>query len=250
MHAQKLTFFLPHTKNISQKIRQRQFCTIAGFHNDEVGCPYFQVFATNLPFGLLNGETWWCKKWRKNHDANANHAIASPYAGVIDNFCISRVYPQKRDFLPAFQAKKVAISVHAWEKTIYYYLSFAIRKLCVQLFTISNWKIIFTLKSHWVTLLVRKILSKLTWHSSLLQIKSYFQRAAAAGTALFYNDKIIGVRVPGYTLARGYAYQFVRLTHPLVSHFINTFYGINPGFAPWSNQKRQQRTPTRKNGLD
>ena len=62
------------------------FALIVGFHNDEVGCPYFQVFATTLPFDPLYGHTWWCKKWRKNHAANKNHAIVSPYAGVIDNF--------------------------------------------------------------------------------------------------------------------------------------------------------------------
>ena len=56
-----------------------------GFQNDEIGCPYFQVFETNLPFGPLDGDTWWCIKWRKNHYANAYHAIVSWYAGVIDN---------------------------------------------------------------------------------------------------------------------------------------------------------------------
>ena len=33
------------------------FALIVGFHNDEVGCPYFQVFATNLRFGPLDGDT-------------------------------------------------------------------------------------------------------------------------------------------------------------------------------------------------
>ena len=27
-----------------------------GFYNDEVGCPYAQVFTTNLPFGPLDGD--------------------------------------------------------------------------------------------------------------------------------------------------------------------------------------------------
>ena len=61
------------------------FTPIVGFHNDEVGCPYFQVFATNLPFGPLDDDTWWCKKWRINHGANANHAIVPPYTEVIDD---------------------------------------------------------------------------------------------------------------------------------------------------------------------
>ena len=33
------------------------FVPIAGFHKEEVGCPYFQVFATNLPFDPLDGDT-------------------------------------------------------------------------------------------------------------------------------------------------------------------------------------------------
>ena len=33
----------------------------------------------------LDGDTWWCKKWGKNHGANANHVNVPPYAGVIDN---------------------------------------------------------------------------------------------------------------------------------------------------------------------
>ena len=33
------------------------FAPIVGYHNDEVGFPYFQVFATNLPFGPLDGDT-------------------------------------------------------------------------------------------------------------------------------------------------------------------------------------------------
>ena len=61
------------------------FAPIVGFHNDDVNCPYFQVFATNLPFGSLDGDTWSCKKWRKSHGANKNYAIVPPYAGVIDN---------------------------------------------------------------------------------------------------------------------------------------------------------------------
>ena len=36
---------------------KNNFAPIVGYHNDEVGCPYFQVFATNLPFGSLDGDT-------------------------------------------------------------------------------------------------------------------------------------------------------------------------------------------------
>ena len=61
------------------------FAPIVGFHNNGVGCPYFQVFTTNLPFGPLDGDTWWCKKWQKNYGANAYHAIVPLYAGVINN---------------------------------------------------------------------------------------------------------------------------------------------------------------------
>ena len=98
MHAQKWPLFLPktreenplfeeHTKNVShRRFDKDNFTPVEGFHNDEVGCSYFQVFATNLPFGPLNGDTWWCKKWRKNH---------------------------------SFQAKKVSISLHAWKKPLW-----------------------------------------------------------------------------------------------------------------------------------
>ena len=58
---------------------------IIGFYIDEVDCPYFQVFATNLSFSPLDVDTWWCKTWRKNHGANANHAIVPPHAGVNDH---------------------------------------------------------------------------------------------------------------------------------------------------------------------
>ena len=57
-------FFVVPTKNagddlffVSQKIRKRHFASILGFHNDEVGCQCFQAFATNLAFGLLDGDT-------------------------------------------------------------------------------------------------------------------------------------------------------------------------------------------------
>ena len=33
------------------------FAPIVAFHNDEVGYPYYQIFATNLPFGPLDGDT-------------------------------------------------------------------------------------------------------------------------------------------------------------------------------------------------
>ena len=33
------------------------FAPIVGYHKDEVGCPYFEVYATNLPFGPLDGDT-------------------------------------------------------------------------------------------------------------------------------------------------------------------------------------------------
>ena len=33
------------------------FAPIVDYYNDEVGCPYFQVFAPNLTFGPLDGDT-------------------------------------------------------------------------------------------------------------------------------------------------------------------------------------------------
>ena len=68
MHAQKWPlFFLKRRKNIpflgyTRKMSVRRFdrdnfAPIVGFHNDDVNCPYFQVFATNLPFGSLDGDT-------------------------------------------------------------------------------------------------------------------------------------------------------------------------------------------------
>ena len=68
MHAKKIATFLPETREenpllgYTRKMSVRRFdrdnfAPIVGFHNDEVGCPYFQVFATNLPFGALDGDT-------------------------------------------------------------------------------------------------------------------------------------------------------------------------------------------------
>ena len=75
---------LGYTRKMSvRRFDRDNFAPIVGFHNDE--SPYFQVFATNLPFGPLDGDTWLYKKWRKNHNANANHTIVPLYAGVIDN---------------------------------------------------------------------------------------------------------------------------------------------------------------------
>ena len=45
-----------------RRFNRNNFAPIVGFHNDEVGCPYIQVFTTNLLFGPLDGDTWWCKK--------------------------------------------------------------------------------------------------------------------------------------------------------------------------------------------
>ena len=33
------------------------FAPVVGYYKDEVGCPYIQVFATNLPSGQLDGDT-------------------------------------------------------------------------------------------------------------------------------------------------------------------------------------------------
>ena len=50
--------FLGYTRKMSVRRSDRDnFTPIVGFHNDEVGCPYFQVFATNLPFGPLDDDT-------------------------------------------------------------------------------------------------------------------------------------------------------------------------------------------------
>ena len=125
MHAQKWSLFYPkrgkkipflrYTRKC-QKIRQRQFYTNCRFSQRWSWLLILPDFTTNFSFGPLNGETWWCKKWRKNHGANANRAIVPPHAGVIDSSHRNYWYlphfscvPQKGDFLPAFQAKK---SVH------------------------------------------------------------------------------------------------------------------------------------------
>ena len=56
--------FEVHTKNAGviyelfssvRRLNRDNFAPIVGFHNDQVGCPYFQVFETNLPCGPLDG---------------------------------------------------------------------------------------------------------------------------------------------------------------------------------------------------
>ena len=99
--------FWVHAKKMSvRRFDRDNVAPIVGFHIDQFGCPYFQVFATILPFGPLDGDTWCCKTWRKNHGANANHAIVPPYAGVIDNSSIFRVYPRKGISFLRFRQKK------------------------------------------------------------------------------------------------------------------------------------------------
>ena len=50
--------FLGYTRKMSvRRFDRDKFALIVGFHNDEVGCPYFQIFATNLPFRPLDGDT-------------------------------------------------------------------------------------------------------------------------------------------------------------------------------------------------
>ena len=54
---------VPHeqSKGVKSRVRMILFllCStlFVGFRNDEIGCPYFQAFATNLPFGPLDGNT-------------------------------------------------------------------------------------------------------------------------------------------------------------------------------------------------
>ena len=46
-----------YTQKMSvRRFDRGNFTPIIDFHNDEVGCPYFQVFATNLRFGPLDGD--------------------------------------------------------------------------------------------------------------------------------------------------------------------------------------------------
>ena len=64
----EITTFLPetreenslsgvHTKMSVRRFHTDNFTPIVGFHNDEVDCLYFQVFATNLPFAPLDVDT-------------------------------------------------------------------------------------------------------------------------------------------------------------------------------------------------
>ena len=49
-------FFGVYMKNI-RRLDKVNFARIVGFHKDEVGCPYSQVFTTNFPFGPVDGDT-------------------------------------------------------------------------------------------------------------------------------------------------------------------------------------------------
>ena len=79
--------FRVHTKNVSQKIRQRQSCTNCRFSQRWSWLPILSSFGNELTFySPLYDDTSLCKKCRKNHGANVEHAIVLPSAGVIDNF--------------------------------------------------------------------------------------------------------------------------------------------------------------------
>ena len=117
MYAQKWPLFLletreenplfgVHTKNISQKIRQRQFCTNYRFSQRRSWLPILSCFRNELTFLSVRWRHLMVqKKWRKNHGFNANHAIVPPYAGVIDNSRIFRVYLKKGIFFSRFRQK-------------------------------------------------------------------------------------------------------------------------------------------------
>ena len=81
------------------------FAPIVGFHNDEVGCSYFPVFATNLPFGPLDDEKITVLMQVTQFFLNMRELLIIP-TGITDNTRISPVYPKKGIFFPRCRQKK------------------------------------------------------------------------------------------------------------------------------------------------
>ena len=100
--------FLWYTRKMSIRSFHRDyFAVIVGFYNDEVVCPYFQVFATNLPSGSLDGDIWWSKKWRKITQLFPHMRKLLIISTVnIDKSRIFRVYSKKGIFFPRFMQKR------------------------------------------------------------------------------------------------------------------------------------------------
>ena len=99
--GRKSPFWRTH-ENVSQKIQQRQFCTNCRFSQRWSWLPILPSFRNELTFWSVRWRHLMVQKMTKNY-------------WLLPHFsCVS----QKGDFLTEFQAKKVAIFVHAWENKI------------------------------------------------------------------------------------------------------------------------------------
>ena len=107
------SLFGVHTKNVSQKIRQKQFITNCRLSQRWSWLPILSSFRNEFTFWSVRWRHLMVQKWQKNHGANANHAIVPHMRELLITPAFFVCTP-KRGFSSRVSGKKMAISVHAW----------------------------------------------------------------------------------------------------------------------------------------